>query len=457
MALNIEEIEMCVIKRLFRFVAFSFSIYALGCGSDDGKVPQITINVPANANLIQLLNTELKSYEKDNNVRIKLIPFSGQEKLYAMMAAGKPPDIFYTNTVVRDQLAAEGLLLDLRKIAGDDPFVQRIHPEFIRRGESLDGGWYQFCDWTYTFGIYYNKDIFDRYGVSYPDSSWDWRGMLERAKRLTRDAGDSEKKQQYGIFIAKHFFSAIELMAGARYQPNELFFDLSPESQNALRLYLDLIYKEKVMPELKYVQAQGMQMAQMLNTGRVAMVAEAVPNLDFITSLKVNWDVAPFPQIENNPRRYFRSASGGLSISKTCQYPKAAWELIKWLVTKSPYNTPNPVLKDARVVSGWEEKYPVLSDKDFARVWQLSEQFDGGDYRDFVRYFSWSSNVILEQLSPKMDLLFDNQLSVSDLLKMKESINQKVIRELKIVANNKSLKPEFREAIRKRLHEQDIN
>jgi len=444
---------MDLIKKLF---SFGILLVVFNCGSDHGDIPRITINVPANANLIQLLRNELKDYEQENNINVKLIPFSGQEKLYAMMAAGKPPDIFYTNTVVRDQLAADGLLVDFRKIVGEDPFIQKIHPEFIQRGESLDGGWYQFCDWTYTFGIYYNKDIFDKYNVPYPDSSWDWQGMVERAEQLTINSDKTGKKEQNGIFIAKHFVSAIESMAGTTYQPNELFFSIPEESQNALRMYLDLMYKNNVMPELKYVQAQGMQMAQMLNTGRVAMVAEAVPNLDFISSLKVNWDVAPFPKIDNKPRRYFRSASGGLSISSKCQHPKFAWELIKWLVTKSPYNTPNPVLKNTNVVNGWEQKYPVLADTHFGQVWRLSEQFDGGDLRDFVRYFSWSSNVILEQLSPKMDLVFANQLKISDLLGMREVINQRVLKELQIVAGNPNFKPEFRKVIQQRLAAKNI-
>lgn len=429
------------------------ALFLFSCSSEQNDTPQITLNVPANANLIQRLGMELKAYEKENNVRVKLIPFSGQEKLYAMIAAGQPPDIFYTNTVVRDQLAAEGLLQNLHDIAANDPFVQRIIPEFIERGESLDGGWYQFCDWTYTFGVYYNKDLFDQFNIPYPDSTWDWQGMLDRAGKLTVRTQDDAAYEQYGVYIARHFFSAIELMAGVRSQPNELLFDISEASQTALRLYLDLMFKHDVMPQLKYVQAQGMQMAQMLNTGKVAMVVEAVPNLDFISSLKINWDVAPFPQIGNHARRYFRSASGGLSISSNCQHPELAWELLKWLVTKSPYNTPNPVLKDSEVISGWKQKYPILAKTHFDQVWRLSEQFDGGDSRDFVRYFSWSSNVILEQVSPKMDLVLANQLSIADLLAMKAEINAKVLRELQIVADNPSLKPAFRQAIQQRLAE----
>ena len=105
------------------------------------------------------------------------------------------------------------------------------------------------------------------------------------------------------------------------------------------------------------------------------------------------------------------------------------------------------------MISGWKQKYPILAKTHFDQVWRLSEQFDGGDSRDFVRYFSWSSNVILEQVSPKMDLVLANQLSIADLLAMKAEINAKVLRELQIVADNPSLKPAFRQAIQQRLAE----
>ncbi|UCE07907.1 MAG: extracellular solute-binding protein, partial [bacterium] len=385
-------------------VAFLMMMYC-SSSKNDGMA-EITLNVPANAALLQSLREKIPQFARQRAIKIKLIPFSGQEKLYAMMAAGNPPDIFYTNTVVRDRLAAEGRLVDIWQIARGDTFVSHIRPVFIERGTSIDGGWYQFCDWTYTFGVYFNKELFDKFDILYPDSAWTWQTMVDRARKLTYDFDGDGKIDQYGIFIARHFVSAIEQMNGAVYPPNALFFSLPKETIEAQQAYLGLMFKERVMPELKFTQAQGMQASQMLNTGRVAMIVEAVPNLDFIKSLSVDWDMAPIPRMGDHPPRYFRSASGGLSISASCQNPGAAWEVIKWLVTESKYNSPNPILKDIDFVSSYENSYPELKQTSFRQVWELSEKFDGGDQRDFVRYSSWSSSAILEQINPKLDLIY---------------------------------------------------
>lgn len=444
-------------KELKIFICVGIAIFLQNCSkgnNTDAKL--ITLNVPANANLLQSLREQLPKYEAEHGVRVQLIPFTGQEKLYAMMAAGQAPDIFYTNTVVRDQLAAEGRLLDLNTIVAGDSFVQQIRPEFIQRGTSIDGGWYQFCDWTYTYAVYFNKTLLDQANVPHPDSSWTWAGMLERARRLTRDLNNDGSTDQYGIFIPKHFVSALERMNGAEFTPNALLFDLPKESQAALQAYLDLIYQDKVMPEIAFTQAQGMQVSQMLNTGKVAMTVEAAPNLDFITALKVDWDMAPLPRMADKPPRYFRSASGGLSLSSSCRHPHEAWALMKWLVTQSPYNTPNPVLRETDFVSGWEARYPKLRETHFRQVWELSERFDGGDTRDFVRYSSWSSNAILEQLSPKMDLLFAGKLTIAQLVQQKNEINRRVLAELKKILRNESLRPAFREKINEELRLQNV-
>jgi hypothetical protein len=210
------------------------------------------------------------------------------------------------------------------------------------------------------------------------------------------------------------------------------------------------------MPEIAFTQAQGMQVSQMLNTGRVAMTVEAVPNLDFITALKIDWDMAPLPLMGDKPPLYFRSASGGLSLSSSCAHPQDAWELMKWLVTQSPYNTPNPVLREVDFVGGWEARYPKLRETHFRQVWELSERFDGGDTRDFVRYSSWSSNAILEQLSPKMDLLFAGKMSVPQLVQQTDEINRNVLSELRKILRNENLQPAFRDKIKEELRRQNV-
>jgi ABC-type glycerol-3-phosphate transport system substrate-binding protein len=161
--------------------------------------------------------------------------------------------------------------------------------------------------------------------------------------------------------------------------------------------------------------------------------------------------LAPIPQMGDHPPQYFRSASGGLSISASCKNPAAAWDVIKWLVTESEYNSPNPILSDIDFVASYENSYPELKTKNFRQVWELSEKYDGGDNRDFVRYSSWTSSAILDQINPMLDLVYAGKQPLSYLTSAIDEINEKVIQELNSFLKNQNIKPVFRQKIKNEL------
>ena len=90
-------------NRAAALVSLLLGLVAAGCGAaaDDGMV-EVVYNSSANAAEIQSLQSDIPQFANETGIRIKLNPFSGQEKLYAMMAAGQAPDIFYTNSNVRE-------------------------------------------------------------------------------------------------------------------------------------------------------------------------------------------------------------------------------------------------------------------------------------------------------------------------------------------------------------------
>lgn len=423
----------------------------LGCRTAEKKSGvEVVYNCAANAEDIRMLEAEIPGFRDTSGVALRLNPFTGQEKLYAMMAAGQVPDIFYTNNTMRDRLAAEGRLLDLRTVSQDDPFVSRLWPSVVEGGRSLDGGWYSVGNWSYALGIYYNKELFDSSGVPYPDTAWTWNDMLDRARRLTKDANGDGTPERYGIFIGSHFVEAIELMNGADIPPNALTASIPPASAQAFDGYLALM-RDHVMPDLRRIQAMGMQPSQLLASGRVAMLAEAVPHQMLTETLRIRWGVSPLPRFPGKPVRYFRSGSGGLSISASSAHPEAAWKALKWLVGSARTYQPNPVLRDRNFAEAWEKKYPQLEGSGFRDVWNLSLRYNGGDPRFFVRYSSWTSAAILERLQPELDRLWARDITVEDLIAALPQINGGVERALKDLLREPEIRPEFRADIEKAL------
>ena len=150
-----------------------------------------------------------------------------------MMAAGKAPDIFYTNSTMRDRLAAEGRILDLRTLCQGDSLPGRLWPHVIANGSSEDGGWYSLGNWEFTCGVYYRKDLFSDAGLAPPDSSWTWDDMVAAGAETDPADGPGGRGGRYGIFIGSHFVEALELMNGASVPREMLLLKIPRNRPNA--------------------------------------------------------------------------------------------------------------------------------------------------------------------------------------------------------------------------------
>lgn len=431
---------------MMRYCIVLLALVLASCRNPQNGTPEVMYNCSANAVEVAALEKEIPEFEKSTGVRIKLNPFSGDEKLIAMIAAGQAPDIFYTNNVLRDRFASEGHLMNMKSIPGVEEFLKKIRPADVTRSISVDGGLYAISNWTFTCGVYFNRKVFDEKHLPYPDSSWTWDDMVRAARRLTTDSNGDGKVDRYGIFIGSHFIEAFELMNHAPIRSDELYLSISREAQDVYRRYLSLM-EEGLMPDIRRVQAMGMQAPQMLESGRVAMLVEAVPNISLYETLSIDWGVAPLPGFGTREPRYFRAASGGLSISASTNDTVAAFRALQWLITQAQFYQPNPVIAEADFVNAWEKKYPQLKGRGVAEVWRLSELHDGGDPRYFVRFSSWTSHAILEQLQPMLDRLWIGDLTIDELVSAIPSINERVKKELQSVLLNPNILPSFRIAI----------
>ncbi|HTY59476.1 MAG TPA: hypothetical protein VMF59_11700, partial [Bacteroidota bacterium] len=72
----------------WRALAFAAAALLASACSSPGRKDRAVIeyNCPANALEIEVLQRETARFQQETGIRIRLNPFSGQDKLYAMMA-----------------------------------------------------------------------------------------------------------------------------------------------------------------------------------------------------------------------------------------------------------------------------------------------------------------------------------------------------------------------------------
>jgi multiple sugar transport system substrate-binding protein len=126
---------------------------------------------------------------------LELVRSTKDSPIASLVAAGQVPDIIFTaNTVLNNyhQLAVPYDLSNLIKqrnidLSQFDPVTMKAIQEEL--GPSGTMGLPFSNNYYVTF---YNKEIFDKFGVAYPKDKMTWEQMTDLAKKVTREDGGTQ-------------------------------------------------------------------------------------------------------------------------------------------------------------------------------------------------------------------------------------------------------------------------
>ena len=131
----------------------------------------------------------VEAYEKahpDVTVEVQLTPYKGGEywtKLEAAATGGKAPDVFWLNVLHTDSYVDGGILADLTDAIAKsdikDNFPESLVNNYVRGGKN-----YAVPKDFDTNALWYNKEIFDKAGVSYPTNDMTYEDLVAKAEEL---------------------------------------------------------------------------------------------------------------------------------------------------------------------------------------------------------------------------------------------------------------------------------
>jgi multiple sugar transport system substrate-binding protein len=184
--------------------------------------------------------------------------------------------------------------------------------------------------------VYYNKKIFDEYGVAYPEDGWTWEQFLDTAQQLTIDTNNDGTTDIWGAQLAANWTSGFEYWVGAAggrlISPDGTsyvgFMD-SPETIKAVKFYTDLynLYKVAPPPADFSLWAGG---NSEFDTGKAAMrVFGRWPQSGLLTNPNVDLGLVGVPSDAQSANVLFW---GGFGIFSGTEHPDAAWRFLKYYV-----------------------------------------------------------------------------------------------------------------------------
>lgn len=276
-------------------------------------------------------------YEKETGIAVDMVTVDSAaakwQKILPMLAGGVAPDVVAGVSVEFVGYAMAGLLHPLDDlIAETKTDLGQLIPVLVKE-LSWQGKQYIIPYGVSMMTMYYNVNMYNEAGLQSPprhwgDQRWTWDRFLADAIKLTKRGG--EKVTRWGI-VGPYWDSWLTLPVqwNADWVTPDLtrFTGNEPGPVASVQALQDLAWKHKVMP------ADAANMTQEFASGQGALYGDGTWRIQILLESKETWDFAPFFQVPG-----YRAAGAinpvGMGVIEGSRYPRAAFDLVRWLTLK---------------------------------------------------------------------------------------------------------------------------
>ncbi|CAM3741685.1 ABC transporter substrate-binding protein [Marinicrinis lubricantis] len=292
------------------------------------------------------------------------------EEAYLELIEQEKPDVIFSYSDQYKNLIQEGMLQELDPLVERDEYsLESYHQGVLSYIKDMgDGRLFGLSPSFYSDAVYYNKDLFDTYGVEYPQDGMTWDELFQLAQRFPTDGSDADRI--YGLYLEQlEYGGLMSLIIQIGSTENLSFLDVDNQKvtlntpswkdmfDKALQVYRSgALYKapeqqgEGAMDYTSYIQSNAFL------SGRAALTINGYYYVNQLEEMvqyggeeleEFEWDIVSAPVNSQDLQ-----SSSGVSISEIfsvnsqAENPDAAWELIKFIngeeiakvLSRSSYN-----------------------------------------------------------------------------------------------------------------------
>jgi multiple sugar transport system substrate-binding protein len=266
-------------------------------------------------------------------------PDNLEEKMLLDMAAGTAPDVVSGCCDFFPVWGQKEYLLDLQPYIDadlDQATVAEWDPAQYDALRTAGGMRFGIPKYHGALGLYYNKDLFDEFKVPYPDAGWTHNEYLIAMRLLTHDRDQDGKIDLWGGMVDiswERIQVHVNGWGGHFVDPLDSTKSMmgNDEALSAMEWIRARMWDEKVMAS--FLNVENMETRQAFINQRIAMVEDGSWALkDILAGANFRVGVAPFPKGPSH--RVTLATTDGWGIYSGTRYPEAAWELVKFLISK---------------------------------------------------------------------------------------------------------------------------
>jgi multiple sugar transport system substrate-binding protein len=306
---------------------------------------------------------------------------NGNEKLQQMITAGETPDLAIgdiVNSFDYDELGFNYDMTSMIKKYNLD--LSKMDPNALKFVKTVGNGKITGLPYSSFFmGLYYNKELFDKFGVSYPQDGMNFDQVFELAKKLTRN----EQGTQYiGFDHNSVNFLVTPVMTGY-YDPKTGKANLSTkEWKLAYSMLTELID----IPGNRFPQDNGKVVRwhnpEFFQKQQVAM--SGVPNLipaGLQTAPNLKWDMTTYPTFKGQPhstpiiggRTFFMNPGSKVLDAAFKVVATALSEEAQIIVSK---NGEQPTILTQSAIDAFSQDLPYTKGKNVKSIFKYSQKWN---------------------------------------------------------------------------------
>lgn len=261
---------------------------------------------------------------------------NGGQGIAETIAANTPFDIYFANVGSFENEAIQyGIQLDMTALAKKHQLdLDRFDPAVLNGVQSKTHGLYAIPIHTDTMALYYNKELFNKFGIAFPSNGMTWDELYTLSKRLTRTE-DGTSYIGYAPFSTYMFYMSpysIPVIDESE-QPTinkdvrwRDFFQkllIEPTEPQAVKDYLNNLRQTKSHIVNAFMKDR--------TTAMIAYVSALAPtNADMKT---FDWDMASVPSLKEQPGIGVQPYTAYFGVTNISKNKDAAMEVLKYMTS----------------------------------------------------------------------------------------------------------------------------
>jgi multiple sugar transport system substrate-binding protein len=397
-----------------------------GAGKVDDNNEPVTLNIITQATG-PLVEQEIHSYmiepvkKKFPNISIQIVPVAmSMQGLEKLATQGVTPDLYLISSNIMDPLIQIGYVYNMESLIKSSGMnLSRFDSASLEALKSVSGGnFLASLPFSRNFSaLYYNKDIFDKFGVPYPKDGMTWEAAIELAKQLSR----TENGIAYsGLNTGQIHRVASQLSLGYVDKATGKSIVNSPQWKRVYEMAKSLYS----LSGNGWVN-EGAALKQFQTDKSLAMYAHLNQLQNLSKNPELNWDLSTYPTFAEAPGKGVNFDLQTVGLAATSPHKEAAFKVISVMMsdevqTEMSKNGKLSVLKDEKIRSVFLQNLDYMKGKNSKAILGITPA------TNFVssKYDSQIRNLINEKYAKE---IFVNGMDINTALRLMEEEANKLI------------------------------